>query len=103
MPLSFCSYQQHGTQRDKGQICNTTHGGSGTPEAQFRGSVAPGISKINSTWGRRQAYRTTLEAQLQAHPEQVAVVKRLGPVRDAVQTVVEPKLDVFGAAGKRVL
>ena len=79
------------------------HGGSGTPEAQFRGAVARGISKINSNSELRQAYRTTLEAQLQAHPEQVAGVKLLGPVLDAVQAVVEQKLDVFGAAGKRVL
>jgi len=79
------------------------HGGSGTPEAQFRGAVARGISKININSELRQAYRTTLEAQLQAHPEQVAVVKLLGPVLDAVQAVVEQKLEVFGAAGKRVL
>ena len=32
-----------------------------------------------------------------------AVVKLMGPVLDAVQAVVEQKLDVFGAAGKRVL
>jgi fructose-bisphosphate aldolase, class II len=79
------------------------HGGSGTPEAQFRGAVARGISKININSELRQAYRTTLEAQLQAHPEQVAVVKLLGPVLDAVQAVVEDKLEVFGAAGKRAL
>jgi fructose-bisphosphate aldolase, class II len=79
------------------------HGGSGTPEAQFRGAVAHGISKININSELRQAYRTTLEAQLKAHPEQVAVVKLLGPVLDAVQAVVEHKLEVFGAAGKRVL
>ena len=79
------------------------HGGSGTPEAQFRGAVARGISKININSELRQAYRTTLEAQLKAHPEQVAVVKLLGPVLDAVQAVVEHKLEVFGTAGKRVL
>ena len=79
------------------------HGGSGTPEAQFRGAVERGISKININSELRQAYRTTLEEQLQAHPEQFAVVKLMGPVLDAVQAVVEHKLDVFGAAGKRVL
>jgi fructose-bisphosphate aldolase, class II len=79
------------------------HGGSGTPEAQFRGAVARGISKININSELRQAYRTTLEAQLKAHPEQVAVVKLMGPVLDAVQAVVEQKLEVFGAAGKSVL
>src|SRR5215470_3837844 len=79
------------------------HGGSGTPEEEFRGAVERGISKININSELRQAYRITLEAQLQAHPEQVAVVKLLGPVLDAVQAVVEQKLEVFGAAGKRVL
>jgi fructose-bisphosphate aldolase, class II len=79
------------------------HGGSGTPEAQFRGAVARGISKININSELRQAYRTTLEEQLKANPEQFAVVKLMGPVLDAVQAVVEQKLDVFGAAGKRVL
>jgi fructose-bisphosphate aldolase class II len=79
------------------------HGGSGTPEAQFRGAVARGISKININSEMRKAYRTTLEAQLQANPEQFAVVKLLGPVLDAVQAVVEQKLDVFGAAGKSAL
>src|SRR5262249_26131700 len=53
------------------------HGGSGTPEAQFRGAVERGISKININSELRQAYRTMLEAQLKAHPEQGAVVKLL--------------------------
>jgi fructose-bisphosphate aldolase class II len=64
--------------------------------------VARGISKININSELRQAYRTTLEEQLKAHPEQFAVVKLMGPVLDAVQAVVEEKLDGFGAAGKRV-
>jgi fructose-bisphosphate aldolase class II len=79
------------------------HGGSGTPDAQFRGAVERGISKININSELRQAYRTTLEEQLKANPDQFAVVKLMGPVLDAVQAVVEHKLDVFGAAGKSVL
>ena len=65
--------------------------------------MARGISKININSELRQAYRTTLETQLKAHPEQIVVVKLLGPVLDAVQAVVEHKLEVFGAAGKRML
>jgi fructose-bisphosphate aldolase class II len=79
------------------------HGGSGTPDAQFRGAVERGISKININSELRKAYRTTLEEQLKANPDQFAVVKLIGPVLDAVQAVVEHKLDVFGAAGKSVL
>lgn len=78
------------------------HGGSGTPDEHFRGAVQRGISKININSEMRRAFRTTLEEQLKAHPNQFAVVKLMGPVIDAVQAVVEHKLDVFGATGKSV-
>jgi fructose-bisphosphate aldolase, class II len=76
------------------------HGGSGTPEALFKGAVERGISKININSELRQVYRTILERQLDAHPDQFAVIKLLGPVIDAVQAVVEHKMDVFGSSGK---
>jgi len=76
------------------------HGGSGTPDDQFIGAVARGISKININTELRQTYRRTLEQQLAAHPDEFAIVKLIGPVVDAVQAVVEHKLEVFGAAGK---
>ena len=76
------------------------HGGSGTPDDQFRGAVERGISKININSEIRRAYRTTLEKQLKAHPEEYAIVKIIGPVIDAVQAVVEHKMEVFGSAGR---
>ena len=76
------------------------HGGSGTPDDQFRGAVARGISKININSELRRAYRTTLEQQLGAHPDEYAIVKLIGPVIDAVQAVVEHKMELFGSAGK---
>jgi fructose-bisphosphate aldolase class II len=76
------------------------HGGSGIPEDDFRGAVERGISKININSEMRKTYRTTLEEQLKANPEQFAVIKLMGPVVDAIQAVVEHKLDVFGATGK---
>ena len=42
----------------------------------------------------------TLEAQLKANPDQYAVVKIIGPVIDAVQKVVEERIDRFGSAGQ---
>ncbi|HSX01792.1 MAG TPA: class II fructose-bisphosphate aldolase [Candidatus Saccharimonadia bacterium] len=78
------------------------HGGSGTPDEQFTGAVERGISKININSEMRRAYRTTLEAQLKAKPNEFAVIKLMGPVIEAVQAVVEHKLEVFGAAGKAV-
>lgn len=76
------------------------HGGSGTPDDEFRGAVVRGVSKININSEMRRAYRTTLERQLAAHPDQFAIVKLMGPVIDAVQAVVEHKMEVFGSAGK---
>jgi fructose-bisphosphate aldolase class II len=80
--------------------CNISlHGGSGTPGHYFQEAARLGVSKINVNSDLRYAYRTTLEAQLKANPDQYAVVKIIGPVIDAVQGVVEERIDLFGSAG----
>ena len=76
------------------------HGGSGTPDDEFRGAVARGVTKININTEMREAYRTALERELAARPEEYAIVKLIGPVIGAVQAVVEHKMAVFGSAGK---
>jgi fructose-bisphosphate aldolase, class II len=76
------------------------HGGSGTPDDEFRGAVARGVSKININSEMRKAYRGALERELAARPDEYAIIKLMGPVVDAVQAVVEHKMDVFGSAGK---
>ncbi len=76
------------------------HGGSGTPDDDFRGAVARGISKININSELRRAFRDTLEQQLADHKDEYAVVKLMPAVIAAVQAVVEHKIDVFGSAGK---
>ena len=48
----------------------------------------------------RVAYRRTLEKALREHPDEYAVVKIMGEVIDAIQAVVEGKLDIFNASGK---
>jgi fructose-bisphosphate aldolase, class II len=81
--------------------CNISlHGGSGTPGHYFQEAARIGVSKINVNSDLRYAYRTTLEAQLKANPEQYAIVKIIGPVIDAVQQVVEERIDLFGSAGR---
>lgn len=81
--------------------CNISlHGGSGTPGHYFQEAARIGVSKINVNSDLRYAYRTTLEAQLKANPDQYAVVKIIGPVIDAVQKVVEERIDLFGSAGQ---
>ena len=76
------------------------HGGSGTPEDQFRGAVERGISKININSEMRKVFRTTLEQVLAANPDEFAIVKLMPGVIKAIQDVVENKLEVFGSAGK---
>ena len=56
------------------------HGGSGTPGHFFQAAAQIGVSKINLNSDMRYAYRTTLEQQLRAHPEEYAIVRLMAPV-----------------------
>lgn len=76
------------------------HGGSGTPDDQFKGAIALGITKVNINSDMRKAYHNTLEKVLGDNPTEFAVVKLMPEVIAAVQAVVEAKLDSFGSAGK---
>lgn len=81
--------------------CNISlHGGSGTPGHYFVEAVKIGVSKININSDMRVAYRNTLERVLEDNPTEYAVVKLMSQVEDAVQAVVEEKLDMFNSAGK---
>jgi len=79
------------------------HGGSDTPGHFFEEAARIGVSKVNVNSDLRYAFRTGLEKILADNPDQYAVVKIMDPVRDAVQAVVEEKIQFFGSAGKAVL
>ncbi len=79
------------------------HGGSGTPIHFYEDAAKFGVSKININSDMRYAFRTTLEEALKEDPEEFAVVKLMDQVKDAVQKVVEEKIDAFGSAGKAVI
>ena len=64
----------------------------GTPDGEFRGAVERGISKININTELRRAYRTTLEQQVAARPDEYAIVKLIGLVTDAIQAVIEHRM-----------
>ncbi len=84
--------------------CNISlHGGSGTPGHYFVDAVKIGVSKININSDMRVAYRNTLEKVLADNPSEYAVVKLMDSVIDAVQVVVEEKLDMFNSSGKAVV
>ncbi len=81
--------------------CNISlHGGSGTPEHYFIDAVKIGVSKVNINTDMRIAYRKTLEKVLADNPSEYAVVKLIDTVINAVQSVVEAKIDMFNSAGK---
>ena len=79
------------------------HGGSDTPGHFFIEAAKIGVSKVNVNSDLRYAFRKGLEKVLADNPDQYAVVKIMEPVRDAVQAVVEEKIQSFGSAGKAVL
>ncbi len=84
--------------------CNVSlHGGSGTPGHYFVDAVKIGVSKVNINSDMRVAYRKTLEKVLDENPTEYAVVKLMDKVVEAVQTVVEEKIDMFNSAGKAVV
>lgn len=84
--------------------CNISlHGGSGTPGHYFEQAAKIGVSKININSDMRVVFRQTMEKVLKENPDEFAVIKLMDEVKDAVQKVVEEKIDTFGSAGKAVL
>lgn len=80
--------------------CNISlHGGSGTPGHYFIEAVKIGVTKVNINTDMRMCYRETLEKVLRENKTEYAVVKLMGEVIDAVQAVVESKIDDFNSAG----
>lgn len=83
--------------------CNISlHGGSGTPGHFFEEAAKIGVSKININSDMRFVFRNTLEKVLADNPKEYAVVKLMPTVYEAVQKVVEEKINVFGSSGRAV-
>lgn len=84
--------------------CNISlHGGSDTPGHYFEEAAKIGVSKININSDMRYTFRKTLEKVLADNPDEYAVVKLMPEVYEAVQKVIEEKIDTFGSAGKAVV
>jgi len=84
--------------------CNISlHGGSSTPLNYFEEAARIGVSKVNINSDLRIAYRTALEKELTANPDEYAIVKLLNPVIYSVQKVVEEKIHAFGSSGKSII
>ncbi len=79
------------------------HGGSGTELHYFEDAAKIGVSKININSDMRYVFRTELEKVLADNKDEYAVVKLMPAVYEAVQAVVEEKINAFGSVGKAVL
>lgn len=83
--------------------CNISlHGGSGTPLHYFEEAAKIGVGKININTDMRISFRKTVEKVLRENPDEFALVKLMDEVKDAVQKVVEEKIDAFGSSGKAI-
>jgi fructose-bisphosphate aldolase class II len=81
--------------------CNISlHGGSDTPGHYFEEAVRIGVTKINVNSDMRKAFRLTLEKVLADNPDEYAIVKLMPQVYEAVQAVVESKLQSYNSIGK---
>ncbi|HHV56332.1 MAG TPA: class II fructose-1,6-bisphosphate aldolase [Firmicutes bacterium] len=76
------------------------HGSSGVPDEAIRQAVARGVRKINIDTDLRQGFTARLRAVMAEQPEEYDPRKLLGPAREALQQVIEHKMQVFGSAGQ---
>ncbi|MFO0971599.1 MAG: class II fructose-bisphosphate aldolase, partial [Candidatus Saccharimonadales bacterium] len=84
--------------------CNISlHGGSGTPLHYFEEAAKIGVGKVNINTDMRIVFRETLEKVLKDNPDEYAVVKLMPTVYEAVQKVVEEKIDAFGSTNRAIL
>lgn len=76
------------------------HGGSGIPDEQVKEAIARGIVKVNINTEIRQAFKNNLEQVLKNNPQEYALYKVEPVVVEAVQKIVEHKIEVFGCANR---
>lgn len=74
------------------------HGSSGIPEEQVKEAIQNGIVKVNLNTEIRQAYKDTLEKVLHKNPEEYALYKSEPPILEAIQKLVEAKIELFGSS-----
>lgn len=72
----------------------------GIHEDDVRKAVTEGIAKINTDTDLRLIFTTVLREIFNEKPEGFDPRKYLGPARDAMQKIIEDRIDVFGSAGK---
>jgi tagatose 1,6-diphosphate aldolase GatY/KbaY len=75
------------------------HGASGLPELMVRRAIELGVCKFNVNTEVREAYVDALKASL-AGPQTPDLLKLIQQAIEAMQTVIQAKLQLFGSAGR---
>lgn len=86
--------------RSKVSIPLVLHGASGIPDHQITRAVQSGICKINIDTEVRNAMIRTMQAYTRENPDQIDPRKVFAPCMDAMQAVVEHKIEIFQSAGR---
>ncbi|MGC9469536.1 MAG: class II fructose-1,6-bisphosphate aldolase [Anaerolineae bacterium] len=86
--------------REKVSVPLVLHGASGIPDAQITRAVQNGICKINIDTEIRNAFIRTMQEFTKEHPDQIDPRKVFAPCIDAMQAVVEHKIEIFRSAGR---
>ncbi|TSC95943.1 MAG: fructose-bisphosphate aldolase, class II [Parcubacteria group bacterium Athens1014_10] len=77
------------------------HGSSGVPDDEIKEAVKIGVSKINVGTAIRFAFSEALRKTVKESPKDLIDVRKLlTPSIEAVQKVVEEKIELFGSANK---
>lgn len=87
--------------RAKTDIPLVLHGSSGVPDEEIKKAIEIGINKINVGTAIKVAFTKTVRETVEKNPNITDVRKLLNPAIQAVQKVVEHKLELFGSAGKK--
>ena len=86
--------------RDRVSVPLVLHGASGIPDAQITMAVERGICKINIDTEVRNAFIRTMQKYTAENPDQIDPRKVFAPCIDAMQAVVEHKIEIFRSAGR---
>lgn len=81
--------------------CNLSlHGGSGIPDDQVKEAIKRGIVKVNVNTEIRQVFKDNLQEALEENPQEYALYKIFPETVEAVQRLIEKKIEVFGSKDK---
>lgn len=81
--------------RQAGGVPMVLHGGSGITDEDFQSAIEAGIGLVHINTEIRKAYRDGIATYLTENPDEVAPYRYIKAGRDALEAVVESRLQLF--------